>query len=205
MRDANYVGRWVTSFVMLYPRKLPRPTEMSDNDFFAHKNYQTMQNLQYVGVSAKWLPLARKKTLSLEANALYFWEVSPPHVWDKYKVRTFENSQVDTENGGGGKEDKFYKYIQDEELHFAGAATSEWASRKLGAELNAVAKWLPFQNCELVARLGAFFPGKLYSDTQGCPSINTRRVGSNKDGDVRHESLGTKIVTGGMLRITYKF
>lgn len=201
-RDANYVGRWVTSFVMLYPRKLPRPIEMADKDFLAHKNYQTMQNLQFVGLSAKWLPFEHKNTLSLEGNALYFWQVAPPHKWDVNTDRQFVNSKS---SNGIGKETSFYKYIQDKELHFSGSATHEYASSALGAELNGVIKWLPFANCELVARLGVFMPGQLYKDIEGCPNINTRRVGSNLDGDVRHDSLGTKLVTGGMLRMTYKF
>lgn len=203
MRDSNYVGRYVTSFVMLYPRKLPRPTEMADTDLYAHKNYQTMQNLQYLGASTVWHPMAKDNSVTLEVNGLYFWQVSPPHKWNSTATRTFTNSQVDTEGGGGGKEDKIYKYIQDEKLRFSGAATSEFASKQLGGELNAVAKWQPFSNCEFVCRVGAFFPGKLYTDTQGTPSVNTRRV--DKDGKQYHDSLGIQTVFGGMLRMTYKF
>lgn len=203
MRDANYVGRYVTSFVMLYPRKLPRPTEMADTNLYAHKNYQTMQNLKYVGASAAWHPMQNNTSVTLEVNGLYFWQVAPPHKWDSYATRTFENSQVDVDNDGGGKEDKIYKYIQEEELRFSGAATSVLASQQLGGELNAVAKWQPFSNCEFVCRVGAFFPGQLYTDIQGTPNVNTRRV--DRNGQQHHDALGVKTVFGGMVRMTYKF
>lgn len=202
MRDANYTGRWVTSFVMLYPRKMPRPTDMADTNLYAHKNYQTMQNLKYVGLNATWLPLPRKDNLSLEVNALYFWEVSPPSKWDINATRQFKDTQT---SGGFGKETSLYQFLQNDELHFSGAATIEDASSCLGAELNGVIKWQPFEGCEFATRFGAFFPGQLYKDVHGCPSMNAIRAHNNVDGDLEYSYLGSNTVTGGMLRVTYKF
>jgi len=202
LRDGNYVGRGVTSFVVLYPRKVPRPTAFSDDAMFAYNNYQTMQNLIFVGVGGQWFPHQGKETFMLEMNALYFWEVKPPYTWDKTKKRVFAANTA-TDSNGDGKEDTLYKYLQDKELFFSGSATTQRASSRLGAELNAVVKWKPFDNCEFVSRIGFFFPGKLYRDIGGMPNINTIRV--DKDGENRFDDLGSKVITGGMLRLTYKF
>jgi hypothetical protein len=195
-RDANYVGRWVTSFVALYPRKLPRPMEMSDNELFAHNNYKTMQNLQYLGCGTQWYPY-KDRSLMLELNALYLWEAMPPHKWDTGKRRTFAN------NSKPDKEDSMYRYIQDNELHFSGSATSERASKRLGAELNFVVSWRPYSSLQFDLRGGVFLPGQLYRDIEGCPNINTRRVDAK--GDWHHDSLGHAAVSGAQGRVTYKF
>jgi hypothetical protein len=196
LRDSNYVGRYVTSFVMLYPRKLPRPMEMSDNDLYAHNNYKTMQNLEYIGFGSQWYPLA-SGTVLLEANVLSFWEVTPPHAWNKYQDRTFPN------NSRPGKEDSIYKYLQDSELHFSGSATDQFAASHLGIELNMVLSWRPYKSLQFDLRSGIFIPGGLYTDTQGCPNTNTRRI--DEKGEWHYDSLGTQMVSGGQLRVTYKF
>jgi hypothetical protein len=196
LRDANYVGRYVTSFVMLYPRKLPRPMEMSDNDLYAHNNYKTMQNLQYIGFGSQWYPLA-SGTVMLEGNVLSFWEVTAPHSWNLHKDREFAN------NSRPNKENSIYKYIQDNELHFSGSATDEFASKHLGLELNMVLSWRPYKSLQFDLRGGIFLPGALYTDIEGCPNSNTRRV--DEKGEWHHDSLGTQMVSGGQLRVTYKF
>jgi len=196
LRDANYVGRYVTSFVMLYPRKLPRPMEMSDNDLYAHNNYKTMQNLQYIGFGSQWYPLA-SGTVMLEGNVLSFWEVTAPHSWNTHKDREFAN------NSRPNKENSIYKYIQDNELHFSGSATDEFASKHLGLELNMVLSWRPYKSLQFDLRGGIFLPGALYTDIQGSPNSNTRRV--DEKGEWHHDSLGTQMVSGGQLRVTYKF
>ncbi len=196
LRDSNYVGRYVTSFVALYPRKLPRPMEMSDNDLFAHNNYKTMQNIQYVGVGSQWYPL-ESGTVMLEANALYFWEVIPPHTWNAKTERKFAN------NTHPDKEDSIYRYIQKEQLHFSGAAIDTFASKNLGLELNVVLSWRPYKTLQFDLRAGIFLPGALYEDTKGCPNINTRRV--DEKGDWHFDSLGSQMVSGGQARVTYRF
>ncbi|MDQ5890401.1 MAG: hypothetical protein QG604_275 [Candidatus Dependentiae bacterium] len=200
LRDANYVGRYVTSFVMLYPRKFPRPMEMSDNDLFAHNNYKTMQNLQYLGFGSQWYPL-ESGTLMLEGNAIYFWEVAPPHKWNTHQDRTFPHNTSSSD--GAGKEDSLYKFIQQNEVHFSGSSTTELASKQLGLELNVVIAWRPYKSLQFDLRAGIFLPGKLYSDIQGCPNINTRRV--DQKGEWHYDSLGTQMVSGGQMRVTYKF
>lgn len=201
LRDANYVGRYVTSFVMLYPRKMPRPMEMSDNDIFAHNNYKTMQNLQYVGVGSQWYPTANGN-LMIEGNAIYFWEVASPHKWNVHQDRHFPHNTKSAQDGTK-KEDSIYKYTQTEQLHFSGSAIDEFASKSLGLELNTVLSWRPYKTLQFDLRAGIFLPGALYSDVYGCPNINTRRV--DEKGEWHFDSLGSQMVTGGQARVTYRF
>ena len=209
LRDNNFVGRNVTSFVVLYPRKLARPVTQADTTLYAHNNYQTMQNLAYLGAGLQFYPFKRKDAVMIELNALSFWEPSPPKRWDVNKIRTFPASKAGYSAFSDGtshtikKEDSIYERLLTKELHFSGAHTAEAASHHLGFELNGVLTWRPTYNCSVTARAGFFLPGALYGDIEGMPNKNTIRV--DKDGDVRYDSLGTKIATGGMLRITYKF
>jgi len=201
LRDSNYVGRYVTSFVMFYPRYLPRPLEMSDNDLFAHNDYKTLENLEYIGLSSQWYPLS-SGTVLVEGNAICFWEVSPPHKWDVNQPRRFaHNSAVDS--SGNGKEDSLYAYIQQNELYFAGSATNQFASKCLGLELNALVSWRPYKSLQFDLRAGLFIPGSLYDDVKGCPNANTRRV--DQKGDWHYEGLGSQMVSGGQARVTYRF
>ncbi|MDQ5940476.1 MAG: hypothetical protein QG632_202 [Candidatus Dependentiae bacterium] len=201
LRDSNYVGRYVTSFVMFYPRYLPRPMEMSDNDLFAHNDYKTLENLQYVGVGSQWYPLA-SGTVMVEGNAICFWEVSPPHKWNINQPRSFARNSA-TDGSGHGKEDSLYAYIQQNELYFSGSSTTTLASKCLGLELNALVSWRPYDSLQFDLRAGIFIPGALYTDIQGCPNANTRRV--DQKGDWRYDSLGTQMVSGGQARVTYRF
>jgi len=196
LRDGNYVGRYVTSFLMFYPRKFPRPMDMADNDLFAHNNYHTLQNLQFIGIGTQWYPL-EAGTVMVEGNAIYFWEVSPPHVWNRSRDRHFQN------NTAADKEDSIYRYIQTEQLHFSGSATDELASKNLGLELNCVVSWRPYSSLQFDFRAGLFLPGKLYEDIQGCPNENTRRV--DERGEWFFDSLGIQMVSGAQARVTYKF
>ncbi len=192
MRDANYVGRHVTSFSVLYPRKIPRPVDMADTSLYAHNNSESVQNIAYVGTGLQHYPRA-DKSLMYELNTLFFWQPSAPYKWDTTGSRDF----------GAPKLNDIYKYIQDEKLIFSGAKTAERASNALGVEINGVAKWLPVPYCEFALRLGAFLPGKLYKDIAGTPNQNTIRF--NKNGDPLYDALGSQTVLGGMLRMTYKF
>jgi|GEM_PF-1428656 len=196
LRDANYVGRYVTSFVMFYPRKLPRPMDMADNDLFASNNYKTLQNLQYLGASFQWYP-DDSGTVLLEGNAIYFWEVVPPHVWDVKATRTFPD------NSAPGKEDSIYAYVQSEQAHFAGAATTQLASKNLGLELNMILSWRPYKSLQFDLRAGIFVPGQLYTDVIGCPNINTRRI--DEKGNWYYDSLGDAMISGMQGRVTYRF
>ena len=210
LRDANFVGRNVTSFVVMYTRKLARPVTQSDNTLYAYNNYQTLQNLTWLGAGLQFHPLKRKDALMCEINALSFWQPSPPQAWDKNRKRTFSDATTGYKYNGTSwevndikKEDSIYEQVQNEELHFSGCHTHEKANSHLGFELNGVLTWRPTYNCDVTTRFGFFLPGALYDDIEGMPNKNTIRV--DKDGEIRYDSLGTKIATGGMVRITFKF
>jgi hypothetical protein len=200
LRDANYVGRNVTSFVMLYPRKVPRPTTMADTTLLSNNNYKTMQNLAYVGFCIAGYPGVRKDEFMVELNALSFWEVSPPQKWDTTASRAITDTST---IGSIGKETSIYKYLQTKKLNFSGHYLNEDAARHLGFEVNGVFKWRPVSYLDFDFRFGVFLPGQLYRDVEGMPNINTVRV--DKDGDLRYDSLGDKMISGGMARVTYKF
>lgn len=195
-KDANYVGRQVTSFALLYCRKLPRPTNFVDGIFAAENAYESITNLSYIGCGGQ-VHLDSEKRLRLEINALQFWMPVAPYTWDTSAERQF------TGHADASKLKSIYAHIQEKEIIFAGDQTMRRASSNLGSEINMVLSCRMTDNLECAIRAGIFIPGKLYSDISGMPNKNTVRY--DRDGRRHHESLGTLPAIGGMLRITYKF
>ena len=192
LRDANYEGRAVKSYGVLAARKIARPSTFSDQMMYAPNNYESISNLQYVGVGSRWHPIKKDRTFMIESNALYFWEDRAPFKWDKDGSRDFGDSKI---NG------IWQKAIDD--LNFTGWQTNERASSKLGLELNTVISWRPIKNLETRLLLATFVPGQLYKDVDGTPNAYAVRL--DQDGDLRFDSLGHQVPFGGMFRLTYWF
>lgn len=191
-KNANYVGRHVTSFALLYCRKTPRPTEFVDGLLAAENAYESTTNLAYVGISGQcYLDTAR--TLRLEGNLLHFWMPHAPQAWDRAKKRQFGDTKVND----------LYAYTQKQLTLFSGAAAGVPASTRLGIEVNTVLAWRISRNFECTLRAGIFIPGQLYHDIEGMPNKNTIRY--DRDGRRVHDTLGTKTAFGGMLRASYTF
>ena len=155
-------------------------------------NYESITNLKYLGVGAVWRPCQQRSQVTVEANALYFWQDCPPFTWDKNAVRDFGDSKIN----------QLYSKAQ-EDLGFTGHQTQMRASSKLGFEVNTVIRWRPITCCSIELLLATFVPGQLYKDIDGMPSALTIR--QNKDGDWRFDSFGTEVPFGGMFRVTYWF
>lgn len=192
LKDADYTGHSVQSYGMLAARKIGRPTTFSDTMMHAPINYESITNLKYIGLGATWRPCQRRNKLTIESNALYFWQDVPPFKWDKTITRDF----------GSEKMNSIYVKAQSD-LGFTGGPAAERASSKLGFELNTVVAWRPIAACEVRLLLATFVPDTLYKDIDGMPSAYTIR--QNRDGDWRFDSFGTQIPVGGMLRLTYWF
>lgn len=193
LRDANYVGRSVTSFGILYARKLPFPTTFSDVQLYAPNESESMSGITYVGMSAQYSPASCDRTLMIEGNVLCFWKSIPLFKWDQTLQRQF----------GSEKYNDLYKHAQEKLFHFKGHTTDQEASRCLGYECNTVIKYKPFSHLELALRAAVFIPGPLYTDIKGMPNSNTIRQDS--DGELWFEGLGTCTAYGVQVRATFKF
>lgn len=169
--DYEYVGKYVFSQIMLDARKLPRPTDLSWHDQYAHNNVKDSSNLMYLGVGSTWHPFKNKKKLMLRSNLLFFWQDATLKKWSKSQPLPDSFVGWDVDNEGVW----FKGSAEDLERKRIGWTTCDDASRMLGTELNFEAQYRPVPNCIFFFQFGCFLPGQLYKDLDGQPNDRTRR------------------------------
>ena len=75
--DHDYIGKDVQSWIMLYLRYVPRPTDYSTRLGYAQNNVDDTSNLQHLGASAMYQPFNNDRMI-VGSNVLWFWESQAP-------------------------------------------------------------------------------------------------------------------------------
>ncbi|MCK4499711.1 hypothetical protein KAU11_04395 [Candidatus Babeliales bacterium] len=218
VRDYHYVGLWSTPLVMFSAGIVPRPLNMALFDITAYNDEDSATNLKYLGGGASWSPLKDAKKLNLRGNMFWYWEDVAPKRWN-HKAWTHASGYPDTASAGSGTNSVIdavssmsstYR-AELEQWEIEGWTSDDYASKFLGWEVNAVATYKIFANCEFSLRGGVFFPGQLYSDIKGQPNTNTDVFdkayaldGSVSD-DLKAPGLGSSTAYGMYARIRYIF
>ena len=184
--DHNYLGHDVKSYVIMYLRRVPRPTDISYRLANAQNNFDDISNLQYLGLGTEYKPLRNDRML-LTTNVMWFWEACPPKQWD---VNASVYSPYNTQHVISG----------DQSAGYVGGWSYGWeteqdASKFLGTEINATLEYLPVERLLVKCIGGIFFPGSLYKDVEGMP--NTK--------DNNYTGLGHDPVLYLNLGVEYKF
>jgi len=180
--DANYIGKYVLSQVVLDARRLPRPIDISYRHQYAFNNDTDMGNLAYIGTGATWRPFKDRKKLMLQSNILWFWETTTLKKWgkeEKLPTYVFVNYDGEYEVGDPFEGDSWSSgtggaWLRPNTDYETGwMDKDQYASRMLGTELNFEVQYRPVRNCIILGQLGVFIPGRLYKDLDGQPNVNT--------------------------------
>jgi hypothetical protein len=153
--DANYYGNEVKSYVVLKNRFLSRPTDLSYRRQAAEVQWRDSMNLQLFGLSAEYKPF-EDDTMVLSSNLICFWAPCAPKKWDKDASALSDFYSYNDRLGDTW--DKGWESTHD-------------ASKYLGTEINFVAHYEPIDCLECKFSGGIFFPGGLYKDLEGMPTV----------------------------------
>ncbi|MFC1854650.1 hypothetical protein ACFLY6_02175 [Candidatus Dependentiae bacterium] len=218
VRDYHYVGLWATPLVMFSAGIVPRPLDMALFDITTYNDEDSATNLRYMGGGAAWRPLKDESKLELRGNMFWYWEDTQLKRWN-HKKWVHAAGYPDTASAGSGTNtyidavsgmQSTYR-AELEQWEIEGWPSDDSASKFLGWEINGVATYKIFENCELSVRGGIFFPGQLYADLKGQPNTNTDVFDKiyNLDGEVsdslKAPGLGTSTAYGFYTRVRYIF
>jgi hypothetical protein len=181
-----YSGKNVNSILVLEQLVVPRPTNIVNRLLYCENNYRDYSNLQFIGTSMVWNPLAKKEKMSVQPNIIGFWEVSQIKKWDKNG--SHPDPTIRAALGTRG---------------ITGWMSSQDASKFLGIELNTIVNYNILKNCQFYLKTWVFKPGQLYEDLKGQPSSFGRRA--KPDGTSVILSQGTNVSYGFYTGIDYKF
>lgn len=93
--------------------------------------------------------------------------------------------------------------VARQQYNFKGWLSQDDARRMLGAEIDIKVYYQILDYCKISGRASFFFPDGLYSDLEGQPNIQTRRV--DKFGYMHYDSLGTEMACSFVFGFFYQF
>jgi hypothetical protein len=176
--DSNYNGNEVKSYVVLKDRYLSRPTDFSYRRQAAEVHWRDSSNLQLFGFGTEYKPF-KDDSMVLASNVICFWAPSAPKKWNKDASALAEFSTVWGESTAWDK----------------GWMSTHDASNYLGTEVNLMAHYEPVEALSCKFTGGIFFPGGLYKDIEGMPTVV----------DNNHVGLGHEPVISITLGVKYLF
>ncbi len=161
LRDYDYRGLWAKPLIFFNAGVIPRPQNIDIGSLQAENDADTTTNLTSIGGGITWWPMKKREKLTLNANFFWHRENAQHYKWITGLNQPTEINKIVVADGDSVK--GWYDLNQP-------------ASKSLGFEADLVIDYKVNDNCYTSIRMGAFFPGQLYTDLAGQPNINTNRT-----------------------------